>query len=102
MGKGLTLDEARDAAFLLTGAGTWVGKLAYLAADPMTIQEGKWAIAQAITDPRVKARGPGHPHVNLPAQQPFRFDPLRGSPMKDASGDGGSNCQPSPLWPPRG
>ena len=41
MGEGLTTDEARDATFLLTGAGTWVGKLAYLAADPMTIQEGK-------------------------------------------------------------
>ena len=36
-GEGLTTDEARDAAFLLTGAGTWVGKLAYLTADPMTI-----------------------------------------------------------------
>ena len=34
-------DKARDAAFLLTGAGTWVGKLAYFATDPMTIQEGK-------------------------------------------------------------
>ena len=40
MGEGLTLDKARDAAFLLTGVGTWVGKPAYLAADPMTIQEG--------------------------------------------------------------
>ena len=34
MGDGLTMDEARDAAFLLTGAGAWVGKLAYLATDP--------------------------------------------------------------------
>ena len=34
------MDEARDAAFLLTGAGMWVGKPAYLAANPMTIQEG--------------------------------------------------------------
>ena len=50
MGDGLTADETRDAAFLLTGAGTWVGKSAYLAADPMTIQEGRQAIAQAITD----------------------------------------------------
>ena len=40
MGGGLTADEGRDAAFLLTGGGTWVGKSAYLAADPMTIQEG--------------------------------------------------------------
>ena len=70
--------------------------------DPMTIQEGRWAIAQAITGLWVKARWPGCPHVNPLAQQPFRFDPLRGSPMKDAFGDGGSNHQPSPCQPPRG
>ena len=40
LGEGLTMDEVRDAAFLLTGAGMWAGKPAYLAADPMTIQEG--------------------------------------------------------------
>ena len=40
MGEGLTMDEARDATFLLTGAGMWVGKSTYLATDPMTIQEG--------------------------------------------------------------
>ena len=45
MGEGLKADEARDAAFLLTGAGTWVGKSAYLTTDPMTLQEGKRAIA---------------------------------------------------------
>ena len=39
-GEGLTLDKARDATFLLTGVGTWVGKPTYLGADPMTIQEG--------------------------------------------------------------
>ena len=49
LGEGLTMDEARDATFLLTGVGTWVGKPAYLAADPMTIQEGQWATAQAVT-----------------------------------------------------
>ena len=38
VGQGLMVDKARDAAFLLTGAGTWVGKLAYLATDPVTIQ----------------------------------------------------------------
>ena len=80
MGEGLTMDEARDATFLLTGAGMWVGKSAYLTADPMTIQEGKGAIAQAVSDHRVKVRGPGHPHVNLPAQQPFWFNPPRSSP----------------------
>ena len=34
MGEGLKADKARDAAFLLTGAGMWVGKLAYLTAEP--------------------------------------------------------------------
>ena len=61
MGEGLKADEARDATFLLTGAGTWVGKLAYLTTDPMTLQEGRRAIARAISDHRVKARGLGHP-----------------------------------------
>ena len=46
----MTTDEARDAAFLLTGAGMWVGKLAYLNADSVTIQEGKRTIAQAVLD----------------------------------------------------
>ena len=45
MGEGLKADEARDTAFLLTGVGTWVGKSAYLTTDPMTLQEGKRAIA---------------------------------------------------------
>ena len=36
-------------------------KSAYLTTDPMTIQEGGWAMAQAITDCQLKARGPGHP-----------------------------------------
>ena len=41
----LIADKARDATFLLTEAGMWVGKSAYLATGPMTIQEGTWAIA---------------------------------------------------------
>ena len=57
VGEGLRADEARDATFLLTGAGTWVGKLAYLTTDPMTIHKGRRAIAQAMSDNRVKARG---------------------------------------------
>ena len=40
MGDGLMADGARDATFLLTGPGTCMGKLAYLIADPVTIQEG--------------------------------------------------------------
>ena len=102
MGVGLTADKARDATFLLTGAGMWVGKLAYLAADPLTILEGKRAIAQAVSDHQVKARRPGCPHVSLSAQQPFQFNLPRSSPPKDASGDCGSDYPLSPHWPSRG
>ena len=79
LGEGLKADKARDATFLLIGARTWVGKLAYLTTDPMTLQEGKRAIARAVLDHGVKARGPGHPRVNLPAQPPFRFNMARAS-----------------------
>ena len=99
MGEGLKADEARDAAFLLTGAGMWVGKLAYLTANPVTIQEVKRAIAQAIMDNRVKARGPGHPWVKLLAQQPFKFNTPKTSPPRDASRDYGSDDQQTPRWP---
>ena len=87
LGEGLKADEVTDAAFLLTGAGTWVGKSAYLTANPMTIPEGKRAIAQVVSANRVKVRGPGHPHVNPLAQQPFQFNAQRVSPLKDVSGD---------------
>ena len=99
MGEGLKVDKARDAAFLLIGVGMWVGKLAYLTTNPMTIQEGKRAIAQAVSDNRVKARGPGHPHVNLPAQQPFKFNTQRTSPPKEMARDYGSDNQWTPQWP---
>ena len=59
LGKGLSLGKVRDIMFTLTGAGTWVGKQAYVAADPLTIQEGWWAIAQAITEHRTEVRRPG-------------------------------------------
>ena len=55
----------------------------------MTIPEGKRAIAQAVSDNRVKARGLGHLRVNPPAQQPFQFNAQRVSPPKDVPGDCG-------------
>ena len=102
MGEGLKVDKVRDATFLITGAGTWVGKAAYLTTIPMTIQGGKKAIAQAISDNRVKARGPGHPHANLPAQQPFQFNTPTASPPKDVSGDCGSDYPQTPHHSSRG
>ena len=78
MGEGLKEDEARNAAFLLTGAGTWVGKPAYLTANPMMLQEGKRVITWAVLDNR----------VNLLAQLPFRFD----TSMTSSPGDLLVNC----------
>ena len=102
MGEGLSADEARDATFLLTGAGMWVGKLAYLTSDPMIIHEGGRAIPQAISDNRVKVRGPGCPSVNLLAQQPFWLNSLRNSPPKDVPRDDSSDYPWSPHRPSRG
>ena len=41
LGEGLSLSEARDAAFTLTGVGSWVGKSAHVATHPLTIWEGQ-------------------------------------------------------------
>ena len=102
LGEGLKVDKVRDAAFLLTGAGTWVGKSAYHRADPMTIPKGKRAIAQAVSVNRVKARGLGHPCVNLMAQEPFQFNAQRVSPPKDVSGDCSFDYPQMPCWPSQG
>ena len=40
LGEGLSLGKVRDTTLTLTSAGTSVGKLAHLAAKPLTIQEG--------------------------------------------------------------
>ena len=98
MGEGVKVDEARDATFLITGSSMWVGKLAYLTADPMMLLEGRRAITHAVSDQRVKARGLGCLRINLPAQQPFRFEvsrtfPPRGLPcQRDSDGM-------TPRWP---
>ena len=49
LGEGLSPGKSWDTTFMLTGVGTWVGKPAYLATDPLTIQEGQQEIAQAVT-----------------------------------------------------
>ena len=102
MGEGLSLGEARDAAFTLIGTGTWVGKPAYLAADPLTIQEGRWTIAQAITECQTEARGPGQPCLLPLTPQPFRFHHPGDSPWQAHSRDASLDHQPSPNRPQRG
>ena len=96
------MDDMRDAAFLLTGAGTWVGKSAYLTANPMTIPEDKRAIAQAVSANRVKVRRLGHPCVNLLAQQPFHFNAQRVSPPMNMSGDCSFDYPQMPCQPSQG
>ena len=68
----------------------------------MTIPQGKRAIAQAVSDNRVKARGLGCPCVNPPAQQPFQFNAQRVSLPKDVSGDCSSDYPQMPHQPSRG
>ena len=102
LGEGLKADKVRDAAFLPTGAGTWVGKSAYLTADPMTIPEHKRAIAQAVSHNRVKERGLGGLCVNPPVQQPFQFNAQRMSLPKDVSGGCSSDYPQMPCQPSRG
>ena len=101
LGEGLKADEARDAAFLLTGAGTWVGKLTYLTTNPMMLQEGKRAIKHAILDHRVKARGLGRPWVNLLAQLPFRFTTSRASLPRDWSMHKVPDDRQTQQWSPQ-
>ena len=101
MGEGLKVDEVRGAAFLITGSGTWVGKPAYLTADPMTLLEGRRAITCTMSDQRVKARGLGCPRVNLPAQQPFRFNVFRTPPPGSLQSQRDSDGM-TPRWPARG
>ena len=87
LGEGLSLGKARDATFTLMGVGTWVGKPAYLATDPLTIQEGQWTIVQAITECQIEVRGPGQTCLQPSTPQPFRFHCLGDSPQKDCPGD---------------
>ena len=58
------------------------------------------AIAQAVSNNRVKVRGLGHPHVNPLAQQPFQFNAQRASPLKDVFGDCSSDYPRMPHVSP--
>ena len=73
LGEGLSLGEVWYAAFLLSGAISWVGKQAELSANPVSLGEGWQLITQAITKGCIKQRGPGHLHSIPPASTPFNF-----------------------------
>ena len=73
LGEGLNLGEAWDTMFMLSGTIRWVGKQAQLNANALSLREGWWLIAQAITGWCIEARGPGHHHSHPPVLLPFRF-----------------------------
>ena len=68
---GLSLGEVHDTMFMLSGTISWVGKQAQLNANALTLWEGWWLIAQAITEWHVEARGTGLSHTHPPVQPPF-------------------------------
>ena len=98
LGEGLTMDKARDATFLLTGAGTWVGNQStcHQSNDNSRRSTGNCPSHNGLP------RGPGCPHVNPSTQQSFRFDHTRGSPLKKTPRVVDSNHRPLPHWPPKG
>ena len=73
LGEGLSLGEAWDATFTLSGTVSLVGKWAQLSAKPASLSDGWWLIAKAITEWHIKPRGPSHPCSILPASTPFNF-----------------------------
>ena len=73
VGEGLSLGEARDATFTLSGIIAWVGKQAQLNAKPVNLGDGQWFITQAITEGHIEPREPGCPHSLPPASTPFNF-----------------------------
>ena len=73
LGEGLSLGEACNTTFTLSGVISWVGKQAQLNANALTLQEGQQLITQTITKRCIEARGPGCPHSCLPGLLPFSF-----------------------------
>ena len=67
------MGEAWDAMFMLSWAISWVGKQAQLNANAVSMGEGEWLIAKAITEWHTKPRGPRWPCLIPPASPPFSF-----------------------------
>ena len=50
LGEGLSLGKVWDTTFMVSGAISWVGKQTELNTKAVSLQEGWWLIAQAITE----------------------------------------------------
>ena len=73
LGEGLSLGEARDAAFTLSKVIIWVGKQSQLETKPVSLGDGWQLIAQAITERHIEHSGPGYPCSTTPASTSFNF-----------------------------
>ena len=71
--EGLSLGEAWEAMFMLSGAISWAGKQAQLSTNLISLGEGSHLITQAITKGQIKPRGLGCPHSIPPVSTPFNF-----------------------------
>ena len=68
--EGLLLGDARDVGFHLGGPVNWASREAQVEMMVSIVQEGHWAIPDAIVEKRTKARGPG-----CPMEQRNKLDP---------------------------
>ena len=59
--EGLPYRSAKDVEFSLRGPVNWAGRTAQMEATANTVQEGDWAIVDAVMEKKTKARGPGCP-----------------------------------------
>ena len=59
--QGLSYTSARDIGFSLTGPVNWARRTAQAEVTLNTVQEAHWAIAEAVIEKKMKARGPGCP-----------------------------------------
>ena len=73
LGEGLSLGEAQEAVFILSGTLSWVGKNVLVNVHPLSLRVGRQSITQAITEWCTEARGPGCHCVKQLATPPFRF-----------------------------
>ena len=73
LGEGLSLVEAWDAMFTLSGAISWVSKQAQLNTNAVSLWKGQQLITQAITKWYTETRGPWCPCSHPPALPPFSF-----------------------------
>ena len=73
LGEGLSLGEAQDAAFTLSGSIGWVERQTQLSGKPVSLHEGQQLIVQAITESHIKPRGSGCPCSIPHVSTPFNF-----------------------------